>query len=68
MDGHGEQEPEYIDEPHFQLEGLDGPALHGADFGDEHVQWAMATQFPDHITGIDYSQANQPAHGGESYA
>lgn len=66
MDG-GEQEPEYIDGPHFHLEGLDGPTPDGADFSDEHVQWAMSTQLPGHITGIDYSQANQPADGGTSY-
>ncbi|KAA2254509.1 hypothetical protein F0L68_30485 [Solihabitans fulvus] len=66
----GEQEPEYVDEPHFQLDSLEVPAPDGADFTDEHVQWALAAQFPDHITGIDYSQAEQQQaqYGGESIA
>lgn len=53
---------EYVDNPHIRLENLalDPPA--GVDFTREHVQWAMSTQLPDHIAGVDHSQ------GGESHA
>jgi hypothetical protein len=63
MEGSEEHHLEDVDVPHFRLENLAVTPPAGADFTQEHVQWAIATRFPDHITGIDHGQA-----GGESIA
>jgi hypothetical protein len=59
-----DEEEDYVDDARVQLDSLDVPAPDGMDFGEEHVQWALNTEMPGHISGIDYSQ--RPEDQGES--
>jgi hypothetical protein len=51
-----EDEPQYVDTTTIRLDHHELTAPDGIDVTDEHVQWAMNTQLPGHITGIDYGQ------------
>jgi hypothetical protein len=56
-------EESYVDSAQVRLDDLRLSAPNGIDFGAEHVQWALATDMPGNISGIDYSQ--RPADGGQ---
>jgi hypothetical protein len=55
-------EEDYVEDPQIRLDDQEGPAMEAVDFGDEHVQWALSTEMPNNITGID---TNQRPDGGQ---
>ena len=62
MSAEDEHEPQYVDTTRIKVENLELNAPDGFDVPHEHVQWAINTQMPSHITGIDY---NQQQDGGQ---
>lgn len=58
-----DEEESYVDDAQVRLDNLELSAPDGIDFTDEHVQWALNTEMPSHISGIDYSQ--RPQDGGQ---